>query len=131
MGTKDPPLRTLSFRETFEKFCNGESSFKSSLFTMLEKLEESELKKDSKTLFWEASDISISEEMTDEECKMQYMKVLDKLKELSFVIRQIKSNVLFTEALSDILYLYAHTYTYFTPTESYKRFYGEEVCVRK
>lgn len=69
--------------------------------------------------------------MSEEECKTQYMKVLEILKELSILLRQIKSKIIFTEALADILYLYCHTYTYFTPTEAYTRFEGEEVCVRK
>ena len=94
---------------------------------MLEKLEESDCKAKCIALFWKAADISITIEMSEDECKAQYMRALEVLKELSILLRQIKSKIIFTEALADILYLYCHTYTYFTPTEAYTRFEGEEV----
>lgn len=99
---------------------------------MLEKIENNEVKKDECIhLFWKAADVCITDTMTEEECKVQYIRVLEILKELSLIIRTIKSKVIFTEALADILYLYCHTYTYFTPTDDYKKFSGEEVCIRK
>ena len=131
MGTNEAPLRTLTFRETFQKFIEGPSSFRHSLLMMLEKLEESKVKKECIRLFWNVSDISINDTMDDDQCKAKYMRVLEILKELSMAIRKIKSRVIFTEALADILYLYSHTFTYFTATEAYKKFTGEEVWVRK
>jgi len=35
-----------------------------------------------------------------------------------------------TVAIADILYLTAHTYTYFTQTNSYKKFNSDKVIVR-
>ena len=68
MGTTEAPLRTMDYREVFQKFCEGETSFRSSLLTMLEKLDNNEVKKDDCIrLFWKAADVSITDTMTDAE----------------------------------------------------------------
>lgn len=131
MDTKEPPLRTLTFREVFRKFWEDQGSFKSSLFNMLEKLEDWEVKHQCLKMFWDACAISITELMDDSQCKIQFKSILAILKDLSIELRKIKSKVIFTDALADTLYLYWHTETYFTPTDNYKRFSSEEVCVRK
>lgn len=131
MKTDKPPLRKLTYREIFLKFDDNKNSFRLHLYGILEKLEKSELKEECIKTFWKAADVNIKDCQTDEECKEKFMKVLENWKELSLLIRKIKSNEVHTEAISDILYLYAHTHTYFTPTEAYFKVNGEEIAIRK
>ena len=132
METQDPPIRKLSYKETFLKFWDQESTFRPSLFSILEKLEESNEKSECLRLFWKAADVTNRPDIKDDEVfKEMFMNVLNYLKELSFVIRRTKSRIIFTEALADTLYLYSHTYTYFTPSDIYKRFKSQEVAVRR
>ena len=132
MGTKEPPLRKLSYKETFIKFWDQGSTFRPSLFSILEKLEPSYEKDECIRLFWVAADVTNKAGIWDDnDFKEMFMKVLDHLKELSSIIRRINSKTIFTEALADVLYLYSHTYTYFTPNDKYYKFKSQEVSVRR
>jgi len=131
MGTNEAPLRTLTYREIFSKFSDGETSFRANLFKLIDKLEDWASKEICHKLFWKVADISITTDMNECQCRDQYLKVLDIIRQLSFEIRNFKSRIVFTEALADILYMFSNTFTYFTQTESYKKFVGEEVSVRR
>lgn len=132
MNTQVPPLRLMTFQETYLKFWDKESTFRPSLFSLLEKLEPWDETDECLGLFWKAADVSNNPEIIEEETYRQmFIKVLDYLRQMSFVIRKIKSRAVFTEALADILYLYSHTYTYFTPNDIYFRFKSQEVNVRR
>ena len=132
MDTCDPPLRTLTYRETFDKYYESAHSFYWQLCFLFVALEGCENYKESRDIFIkEISQIRISDEMSEEEIKLIYFRVLELFRELSFRLRKIKTNVVFVDALADMIYLFSHTYTYSTATDSYKAFYGDEVAVRK
>ena len=67
MGTSDPPLITLTYREVFQKFWEGPASFRKSLHTMLEKLEDAATHDSCLELFWKASDLQVTESMDEED----------------------------------------------------------------
>ena len=131
MKIEEPPLFSLSYRDIFVNFWEHKTSFRLSLFNILEKLENSEFKEQWLEEFWKAADISISPEMADIECKEQFIKVLNIISEISIKLRQIKSKKINIEALADFLYLYSKTYTYFTPNQAYKKFKWYEVWIKK
>ena len=131
MGTNDPPLRSLSYKEIFSKFADGELSFRASLFKLIDKLEECDEKPEISRLFWKVADISVTNDTSEQDARERYQKVLGIMKELSEKIRKFESKVVFTDALADSLYMFSCTYTYFCQTESYKKFTGDEVEVRR
>lgn len=132
MNTQVAPLRLMSFKETFIKFWDQDSTFRPSLFSLLENLEPCDETDECRRLFWKAADVTKKPEITEEETyKQMFFKVLEYLREMSMIIRKIRSRSIFTEALADILYLYSHTYTYFTPNDIYFRFKSQEVSVRR
>lgn len=105
MGTKEAPFRKVPYKEVFCKFWSpSEQSFRFSLFHMLEKIEESELKEACMALFFKASEVEYTDTLTEEECEKSFLRVLEILKELSLKLRKIKSKVVFTEPMADILY---------------------------
>ena len=69
--------------------------------------------------------------MSENEVRLRYFKVLELLRNLSYRLRKVKTNIVFVDALADIIYLFSHIYTYFTTTDSYKTFNSDEVAVRK
>lgn len=133
MGTKEAPLRVLSFREMLERmWSSSENSFKKSLFDLVyHKLEDSQLKEEIVAKIFIIYDIHVDSSKTEQECKDNYLRIMDYLREISWIIRRIKSKVIHTEALADTLYLYSYIENYFTPNENYDKVIGEEVWVRK
>lgn len=131
MNTQDPPIRTLTYREMFSKFADGEQSFRASLFKLIDKLEECDIKSKCNELYWETVEINMYDYDTEEQVMKKYHDVLKILKELSSYLRKFDSKIIFTKALADIIYLFCNTLTYFTQTESYRKFTGDEVAVRR
>ena len=56
-----------------------------------------------------------------------YEQLCDGLKRISEVLRGAPNTTVFVDALCDMLFLYAHTKTYFTPTKNYKKFKSREI----
>jgi hypothetical protein len=95
------------------------------------KLEHSPQKEEIVAKIFEIYDIHVDHSKTEEDCEYNYRKIMQYLREISGLIRKIRSKVIHTEALADALYLYSHIENYFTPNENYDKVVGEEVCVRK
>lgn len=133
MDTKEPPLRVLSFKEILERMWNStENSFKKNLFELVyNKLEHSPQKEEIVAKIFEIYDIHVDHSKSELDCEYNYRKIMQYLREISSLIRKVKSKVIHTEALADILYLYSHIENYFTPNENYDKVVGEEVCVRR
>ena len=63
--------------------------------------------------------------------KIKYDKVRKVLADISEILRSANSHTVAIPAFCDILMMYAHTETYFTHSENYKKFKSEEVVIRR
>lgn len=138
MGTDVAPLRTLTYQEIFEILWEGKETsdyapLTKVLHDLIDKLEKSPEQIDLETKFWQAKDQLIvdKEGNLEENYKKAFFKSLELIKGISECFRKIKDKNMNTVAIADILYLSAHTYTYFTPTNCYKKFMSEKVNVRR
>ena len=98
---------------------------------LLFKLEDCDNYQECADIFSKLTQININDKMSEGEVKQRYFKVLKLLRQLSYKLRKVKTNIVFVDALSDVIYLFSHIYTYFTTTDSYKAFDSDEVAVRR
>jgi hypothetical protein len=100
------------------------------LFKLLDTLDASPNKVAVIEVFWRLEAIKPIDN-TEEAAEIAFKQVLDHFIIISEIVRKVESEKVNTLALADILYLIGHTYTYFTPTTSYKKFESEKVEVRR
>lgn len=81
---------------------------------MIDKLDESKIKEECVSAIFKLVDETAQNLESEEECMLKFFRILDILRELSVLIRKLDNNVIWSDALADILFLYSKTYTYFT-----------------
>ena len=67
----------------------------------------------------------------DEVYRHKYQKVRDVLADISDILRSVNSHTVAIPAFCDILTMYAHTETYFTQSEDFRRCKSDEVVIRR
>jgi len=135
MNTSEPPIRPLSEQEVYYKLWKDEKSLYGQLMKVIEALEgeidENSFQFDLLTEIRNEINSEIIEDSPDEKTYATANNLLrQKFTALSRLIKRIQSISIQTQPLSDILYLYAFTKSYFTPCTSYVKVTSTEVEVR-
>ncbi len=136
MKTTDPPIFPLSQKEIYERLWTDERSLRDQLLCVLEslKLEIKDSEQAPKVARIQEllanMIIPLSLGKAEDGYAQANAAVRKKLLEISEVLREIKCESVQTFQLSDILFLYGHTKSYFTTNGKYSKIVSTEVQVR-
>lgn len=135
MNTSEPPIRPLTEQEVYSKLWLEEKSLHAQLAKVVEALE-SEIDRGSRQFellgrIREEVNAGVVETFESEKAYARANEVIrKKLIALSGLMRKVKVGNVQTQSLSDILYMYGYTKSYFTSCTSYVKVTSTEVEVR-
>jgi hypothetical protein len=137
MNTQEPPIYPLNGREVYERLWSSEKSLKSQLAFIVDCLRRERIDQSQAPLVAEIQKL-ISQPITlpgaDPATEAQFKEVNDKVRErlltLSDCFWKLRCESVAAQQLSDILFLYGQTHTFFTQNCQYQKVTGTEVQVR-
>ena len=136
MKTNEPPIRPLSASEIFKKLWINEKSIRSQLFKVLEVLDhEIDSNNPDRSILKQIRG-ELKDNLKPEDTVEEYIydeineKIRDKFLRISNLIGFLNSTNVHVQSLSDILFMYSFTKSYFTPCISYEKVISAKVDVR-